>query len=134
MMQMVVAKIEEGLKSLPSRVSRLCEAHEFAMTARIIRKIDIDAPLTISFLFICCFVQAMKSIVGDDFVYSFFAVPSLSHFTLSSGRCWGSLVAQVVGHTSWEHLFGNISLLLLVGPTNERYVSLEAQEQMKLII
>jgi membrane associated rhomboid family serine protease len=123
MIAAAVDKLERGIKNSPARLSRFCATRGFPLTAQLLSRVDVDAPLTLSFLLLCCLVQLLKVTLGDTFVYLYFAVPSWSLFRVRSLRCWATLVTQVLGHTSWEHLFGNVSLLLLTGPTNERCVS-----------
>ena len=109
-MQSAVDKMEKGIQSLPCHLSLWCEKNGFALTSRLLRKIDVDAPLTLSFIFLCCLIEALKSLVGNEVIYSYFAVSSWSHFVASSARCWGNLVSQVLGHSNHQHLFGNVSI------------------------
>ena len=47
-----------------------------------------------------------------------------SDFNFTSIIDWFSLVTYTVGHSSWNHLLGNMMLILLVGPMlEEKYGS-----------
>ena len=59
------------------------------------------------------------------FAQHWFAVPGKGSFSPSSLRSWVTLFTHVAGHSGWNHLFGNFSLILLIGPMlEENYGSL----------
>ena len=59
------------------------------------------------------------------FAQYWFTVPGKGNFSPSSLRNWVTLLTHVAGHSGWNHLFGNFSLILLIGPMlEENYGSL----------
>ena len=80
-------------------------------------KITFNSPLILTFSFICVIVLIFTYYLGM-FENSF----------MTSGR-WGSggilsyftLFSHVVGHANLEHLIGNLSFILLIGPIVEKH-------------
>jgi len=80
-------------------------------------KITFNSPLILTFSFICVIVLILTYYLGM-FENSF----------MTSGR-WGSggilsyftLFSHVVGHANLEHLIGNLSFILLIGPIVEKH-------------
>jgi membrane associated rhomboid family serine protease len=59
------------------------------------------------------------------------AVPGRGSFHLDLVADYFRLISHVLGHGSWEHLFGNLTLLLLLGPILEdRYGTMELSLMM----
>lgn len=86
-------------------------------------KIVFNAPVTLTFVFICIIVQALNTLTAGAIqpVFTcYFADNPLSPVT------WFHYVSFCVGHTSWQHLLGNMSYILLLGPLiEEKYGSID---------
>ena len=81
-------------------------------------KVSYNAPVILSFTLLCVIVRFL----GDDFTQTLFTVPPRLD--------WGNpveyfrLFSHIVGHGSWQHLIGNFTLILVIGPlVEEKYGS-----------
>lgn len=80
-------------------------------------RVDINAPVTLGFVVISLMVTIIDTYVNSRFAESFFAVgPSMS---VSSPLDYFQLVSHIFGHSGFQHLFGNLFMLLLLGPILE---------------
>jgi rhomboid protease GluP len=86
-------------------------------------KIRYNAPVILTFSLACAAVYVVSQIVpgfgklfvvpGNRMVFNFFSLDALR------------LVSYTLGHESWEHLIGNLSIILLAGPIlEEKYGSI----------
>ena len=79
-------------------------------------KLDYNAPVILTFSLISTFVMILSSITGGlSTEWLFTAWPSGLLNPLSYIR----MFTHVLGHANWEHLFGNLTLILLIGPLLE---------------
>lgn len=85
-------------------------------------KIHYNSPVILSFALIAASVQTASSALGNWFSQTFFATsPAFSYFDPFT---YLRLFTHVIGHAGWEHLVGNFSLILLIGPLlEEKYGS-----------
>jgi len=116
----VADTIEDGIQSIPTRLSIFCKPILGETVSDIIAKVDIDAPFTLSFAFLCLVVQILHSIFGRAFVINYFSIMPFKYFVWTNIGHYIRVFSQVVGHSGWEHLTGNMINLLLVGPSCER--------------
>lgn len=91
--------------------------HPFPASASARVKIRYNAPIVLSFSLVCLGVFVLGSLV--PLVRELFFVPGRSGFTLAAPLNWFRLVSYVAGHASWDHLLGNLSFILLLGPILE---------------
>lgn len=90
-------------------------------TARRLPKITINAPVVIGFSLICVIVQAVSTLTGG--------ASTSALFTFRPGAWTDPLtyfrhVSHIFGHIGWDHLIGNMSYILLLGPLlEEKYGS-----------
>ncbi|HEQ71888.1 MAG TPA: rhomboid family intramembrane serine protease [Spirochaetia bacterium] len=87
-------------------------------------KIRYNAPVILTFSLASLAIFIVSRVIPEETYYSLFTVPGnnmpFNFFSLSSLR----LVSYVLGHASWEHLIGNLSFILLIGPVlEEKYGS-----------
>ncbi len=84
-------------------------------------KITFNSPVVLSFVAICVVVQIVSTLTGGMSTQVFFT----SHpFSLTNPLSWWGLVSHIFGHAGWDHLIGNMSLILLLGPLlEEKYGS-----------
>jgi membrane associated rhomboid family serine protease len=115
----MTSSMEKWVKGTPLFLSKQIRPYSLSL-ADAMQKIEIDAPVTISFCFICVVVQLFNFLIGDNLLF-YFCVPSFSHFPVYSVVSYVRMVTSVVGHTSWDHLFRNMVNILLVGPACETH-------------
>lgn len=73
-------------------------------------KITYNAPVVLSFTLLAVAVH----VLGDSVKQYFMTCPRLESVSDYFG-----LLSHVAGHVSWEHLLGNFTLILLLGPILE---------------
>ncbi len=77
-------------------------------------RITYNAPVILTFSILAVAVHLIWNTFDEDFVRNFVARPSLDGFGSYLG-----LVSHVLGHANWEHLLGNFTMILLLGPILE---------------
>ncbi len=78
-------------------------------------RITYNAPVVLTFALIAVVVH----LLGESFKDYFVMRPSLESF-----GDYVALVSHIAGHADWEHLLGNFTMILLLGPMlEERYGS-----------
>ncbi len=91
-------------------------------------RITINAPVVLGFVLICVLAQVMGTLTGGASTWAFFACyrgPLNDPFT------YLRLITHAFGHAGWEHLIGNMSYILLLGPLlEEKYGSVTLAEIM----
>lgn len=84
-------------------------------------QLSFNAPVVLGFTFICFFVLILDRVTGSTSTKALFSVYRSS---LLSPLTYIRFFGHVVGHAGWEHFFGNIMMLLVVGPLlEEKYGS-----------
>ncbi len=84
-------------------------------------KLDYNAPVVLTFTLISAAVMVAANSTGGALAYWFSTQPGLSWSDLST---YFRLFSHVFGHANWDHLFGNFTIILLVGPLlEEKYGS-----------
>jgi GlpG protein len=79
-------------------------------------KITFNSPLILSFSFICIVIYILTGYLGL-FETSFILIPN---FNSSSFLDYFRLFSHTLGHDSVDHLIGNLSFILLIGPVIEK--------------
>ncbi|MFW5801227.1 MAG: rhomboid family intramembrane serine protease [Spirochaeta sp.] len=85
-------------------------------------KIRYNAPVTLTFSLVAAAVLLLNSTLLPGITGNLFTVRP----TMSAGNLldYLRLVTHVIGHSGWNHLLGNLALLLLIGPIlEEKYGS-----------
>jgi membrane associated rhomboid family serine protease len=54
-----------------------------------------------------------------NLIQLWFSAPGKGNFFSASARNWIDLVSHVMGHANWNHLTGNLLIILIVGPMLE---------------
>lgn len=91
-------------------------------------RITVNAPVVIGFATICVVVQIASTLTGGAVTDMF--------FTFRPGSWANPLtyfwhVSHIFGHVGWDHLIGNMSFILLLGPLlEEKYGSITLLEIM----
>jgi membrane associated rhomboid family serine protease len=84
-------------------------------------RIKYNAPTTITFALVCALVLLVSGLfTGGRLVSEWFSVPGRGGFDAGSILAYPRLLTHVIGHADWAHLFGNLALLLLLGPILEQ--------------
>lgn len=84
-------------------------------------KIVFNSPTTLAFGMICLIALIVGFSTGGASTRNFFMTYRAS---LASPLTWLRFFSHVCGHSSWEHLLGNMSYILLLGPLlEEKYGS-----------
>jgi len=84
-------------------------------------KLKYNAPVILSFSIVSAVVLLVNQITGGLLQGVF----SVSPYSVdASPLSWYHLFTHVIGHGSWQHLIGNFSFILLIGPIlEEKYGS-----------
>ena len=83
--------------------------------------LSFNSPVILSFTFICFIVLVLDLITAGRTTYTFFSVYRSS---FANPLTYLRMFSHVLGHANWEHLFGNMTMLLVVGPLlEEKYGS-----------
>ncbi|HPX32215.1 MAG TPA: rhomboid family intramembrane serine protease [Erysipelotrichaceae bacterium] len=87
----------------------------------IFKKIEYNAPVTLTFSLISLIVLILYYLIGDGFL-SFVAMTYKD--SLLNPMMYVRLITHIFGHLGWEHFLGNMSYILLLGPmVEEKYGS-----------
>jgi membrane associated rhomboid family serine protease len=84
-------------------------------------RLKYNSPVILSYALLCCFVFFFDKLSGNHFMQLFTLYNDTNFFNpVSLFR----LVSHIAGHVSLEHLMGNMTFILLLGPiVEERYGS-----------
>jgi membrane associated rhomboid family serine protease len=85
-------------------------------------KLDYNAPTVLTFALLSAAVMVASNATGGTVgLYFFSTQPGMSWTDITT---YFRLFSHVLGHANWEHLFGNFSIILLIGPLlEEKYGS-----------
>lgn len=84
-------------------------------------RITNNSPVVVGFVFICVVVQIVSTLTGGASTQALF---TSRIGPLSDPLTYWCLVSHIFGHISWDHLIGNMSYILLLGPLlEEKYGS-----------
>ena len=85
-------------------------------------KISYNAPITLTFTFAATIIFCIHSYIIPNFNVLFSVPGDLKDLGFVNSI---SIISHVLGHATWEHLLGNLSLILILGPIlEEKYSSL----------
>ena len=83
--------------------------------------LSFNSPVVLVFTFLCFVALALGIFTAGKTTVSFFSVYRSS---LKNPFTYLRMFTHVLGHADWNHLFGNITMLLVVGPLlEEKYGS-----------
>lgn len=89
-------------------------------------KITWNAPVVLTFVFLCFFATLLGEITGGRSTRIIFMT---YHSSLADPMTYLRFFTHVFGHGGWSHFIGNASYLLLLGPMlEEKYGSRELME------
>jgi rhomboid protease GluP len=85
-------------------------------------RISFNAPVVLVFTLVACAVMVLSDHVMPNFNSNYFA--ATGHFDWTYIPDYFRIVSHVIGHADWNHLIGNFSFILLIGPIlEEKYGS-----------
>jgi membrane associated rhomboid family serine protease len=82
-------------------------------------RIKYNAPVVLSFVFLCFIVLLLNQLLFHTLIQNWFSVPGKGGFNTRNIRNWIDLFTHVLGHANWNHLTGNLLIMLIVGPMLE---------------
>lgn len=93
------------------------------MTEEIISKFDYNAPVILTFFFICLIILIIDKLCKGKFSATFFT--TYKNDSLLNPLTYFKLISHSLGHTDWDHLYSNFIKILLIGPLiEEKYGSI----------
>lgn len=91
-------------------------------------RITINAPVVLGFVLVCVLVQVASTLTGGSITRMLFTA---YRGPLTDPLTYVRLVTHAFGHAGWDHLIGNMSYILLLGPLlEEKYGSRTLAEIM----
>ena len=82
-------------------------------------RIRYNAPTILTFTFVSAAVWILSLTLFPSLTMNWFMVPGRNNFSVTSIRNWITLFTHVLGHSNWDHLLSNFTLILLIGPILE---------------
>jgi membrane associated rhomboid family serine protease len=95
-------------------------------------KLKYNSPVILTFVFLSAAVLLLSSTLFPKLMEALFVVGPRGSFSWSSPHSYIMLFTHVLGHSSWEHLAGNMLLVLVIGPILEEIYG--AQEMIFMIM
>lgn len=93
------------------------------MTEEIITKFDYNAPVILTYFFICLIILLIDKLCKGKFSATFFT--TYKNDSLLNPLTYFKLMSHSLGHTDWDHLYSNFIKILLIGPLiEEKYGSI----------
>jgi rhomboid protease GluP len=84
-------------------------------------KLKYNAPTTLTFSLVAAAALLVSQLLtGGWLIQAWFSVPGRGGFDFGFLPGYLRLLTHALGHSDWGHLFGNLSLLLLLGPILEQ--------------
>lgn len=93
------------------------------MTEEIISKFDYNAPVILTYFFICFLILMIDKLCRGKFSKTFFT--TYKNDSLLNPLTYFKLISHSLGHADWDHLYSNFIKILLIGPLiEEKYGSI----------
>lgn len=93
------------------------------MTEEIITKFDYNAPVVLTYFFICLIILMIDKLCKGKFSAIFFT--TYKNDSLLNPLTYFKLISHSLGHANWDHLYSNFIKILLIGPLiEEKYGSI----------
>lgn len=93
------------------------------MTEEIITKFDYNAPVILTYFFICLIMLMIDKLCKGKFSATFFT--TYKNDSLLNPLTYFKLISHSLGHADWDHLYSNFIKILLIGPLiEEKYGSI----------
>ena len=82
-------------------------------------RIRYNAPFTLTFALACVAVLAVNQYLDHNLIRDWFTVGGQNSFHASDPISYLRLISYPLGHADWEHLYGNMMFIVLLGPILE---------------
>ena len=82
-------------------------------------KLKYNAPVVLTFTLISALVMLLSVTFLPNLNTNWFMVPGRGAFSFTSLRNWITIFTFILGHGDWNHLIGNFTLILVIGPMLE---------------
>lgn len=93
------------------------------MIEEIITKFDYNAPVILTYFFICLIILMIDKLCKGKFSATFFT--TYKNDSLLNPLTYFKLISHSLGHADWDHLYSNFIKILLIGPLiEEKYGSI----------
>lgn len=118
----VEAKVEAAVSKAVHELADEAVAHSPDSVKKYAGLFEFDSPVVITLVTVCTLIHAVTAFIWSDFTLHFFSCHPFPFTSLAMDpfRTWWRLLSHTLGHSSWQHLSGNASLILLVGPPCEK--------------
>lgn len=81
----------------------------------------IDSPFILGTMGVCIVVQVVTDRIYAEFTQQYFALWPWAYTSFLNPMTYVRIFTQVIGHGGWDHLVGNLTTLILVGPPCEEH-------------
>lgn len=119
----VCRSLEEYWHSFCTSLERSDNVYVVWFSKTILRNITVEAPVVVGYCLICVVIHVLNSTILPG-LSLFLGVDS--HFSIRNPIHYARLFSHVFAHSSLSHLKGNMTYLLLVGPSAEAYFGSKA--------
>jgi len=82
-------------------------------------RIRYNAPFTLTFALACVAVLAANQYLDHTLIQKWFTVGGQGSFHGSDPVSYLRLISYPIGHADWDHLYGNLMFIVLLGPILE---------------
>jgi membrane associated rhomboid family serine protease len=82
-------------------------------------RLKYNAPVILTFVLLSTVIVALSATLFPGLIPEWFAVGPKGSFKFNSPHSYITLFSHVLGHSSWDHLAGNMLLILVIGPLLE---------------
>lgn len=87
-------------------------------------KLKYNAPVTLTFALMAAVIQILGSLMDPQLLALVFSAPGSEGFQPTAPLDYLRLFTHILGHSGWDHLVGNFTFILLLGPIlEEKYES-----------
>ncbi len=80
-------------------------------------KIRYNSPTILTFSLLCALISFLNQFTEGSLIQQYFTLPG--RFNSGDPVNYWRMFSYTLGHANWDHLVGNLSLILLVGPALE---------------
>lgn len=95
--------------------------------------ISLDAPVTLGLMAASIVVQFLTDHVWSSLTQDYFSLWPWAYTSFWQPMTYLRLFTQVIGHGGWDHLLGNLTIIILVGPPCEAAYGARSLSVMMLI-
>ena len=86
-------------------------------------KLKFNAPATLTFSIVAAIVLLIDQYIMPGIIESLFTTEGSRTFVLNDIPAYVRMFTHIFGHSGWEHLLSNLTLILLLGPILEEKFS-----------